>query len=386
MKLLVVVSALDLRYRLGCTPHWWQLLKALYVGGVDVVVVPYLGPAVESLWWRVYQNPCQAEGEAYARLRAITSRFARRAPKGESALARRAVERIIRPRWERQLRRIAHAERGVDAALFVSVPPAHLAGLPALVRDLIGGPALFYDGDAPASLPRFGGFASGFRIYDGADLAEYDAVIANSAGVTEDLEALGARAVYPLHWAADPEVYAPLHRKREQDVFFYGYGDAYRERWMAALLAEPSRRLSDVRFAVGGGGFKTDLGSTRRIGDVPFNQFVARCSASLINLNITRDAHASVYASSSARIFELAMMGCAVVSNPVSGLDTWFEPGRELLVVEDADQAVETYQGLLADDGARRRLGAAARARCLAEHTYRHRAAELCEILERYRQ
>ena len=40
-----------------------------------------------------------------------------------------------------------------------------------------------------------------------------------------------------------------------------------------------------------------------------------------------RDACA---ASSTARPFELAMAGAAIVSNPVEGLDTWFEPGREL--------------------------------------------------------
>lgn len=384
VRLLAVCSALDLRYRLGCTPHWWQLFKALYERGVDVVATPYLGAPVESLWWRTYPNPCQTEGDLYARFRALSARFRSRAPKGESAQAMRLVQTVIRPRWQRHLDRIVDENR-FDAVLVMSVPPAHLAGLGARLRERTGAPVLFYDGDAPASLPRFGGFASGFRIYDGARLDEYDAVIANSAGVDADLKALGARAVHPLHWAADPLLYAPAGTPIESDVFFYGYGDAYRERWMNALIAGPSRAMGGTTFAVGGGGFKTDLGRARRIGDVPFNQFSRRCDASRINLNITRDAHASVPESSSARIFELAMTGCAVVSNPVAGLETWFAPESEMLVVRDAGEAIETYRRLLSDDQYRRRLGDAARRRCLAEHTYSHRAEQLCEILDRYR-
>ncbi|WP_054864774.1 hypothetical protein [Methanosarcina barkeri] len=44
---------------------WWQLLKALHETGNEVIVVPYLGGAVESLWWRTYENSCKLESILY---------------------------------------------------------------------------------------------------------------------------------------------------------------------------------------------------------------------------------------------------------------------------------------------------------------------------------
>ena len=47
-KILAVASAVDLDYRYGCTPAWWQLWKGLYEVGVDLIVTPYRGRPVES--------------------------------------------------------------------------------------------------------------------------------------------------------------------------------------------------------------------------------------------------------------------------------------------------------------------------------------------------
>ena len=84
------------------------------------------------------------------------------------------------------------------------------------------------------------------------------------------------------------------------------------------------------------------------------------------------------------RPFELAMMGACMVSNPILGMEEWFEPGRELTVVDSAEEAVDRYRFLLSHDSARTAIGAAARKRALAEHTYRHRATQLVRILEEY--
>jgi hypothetical protein len=64
-KILAVASAIDLDFRYGCTPAWWQLWKGLYEVGVDLVVTPYRGRPVESPWWRVASNPTYREGESY---------------------------------------------------------------------------------------------------------------------------------------------------------------------------------------------------------------------------------------------------------------------------------------------------------------------------------
>ena len=76
-----------------------------------------------------------------------------------------------------------------------------------------------------------------------------------------------------------------------------------------------------------------------------------------------------------------AMAGSAIVSNPCAGIERWFEPGRELLVVEDADEAIGAYRELLDDPARADELGRSARERALDEHTYLHRAKRLLELV-----
>src|SRR5205807_9457309 len=118
-------------------------------------------------------------------------------------------------------------------------------------------------------------------------------------------------------------------------------------------------------------------GNAREIGDVPFNVFSRAISQARVNLCITRRSHASVYASSSCRPFELASAGAAIVANPYNGVERWFEPGSELLVVNDADEAVAAYEQLLDDPAQAEAMGRRARERVLDEHTYLHRARRL---------
>src|SRR4029450_6066011 len=93
-------------------------------------------------------------------------------------------------------------------------------------------------------------------------------------------------------------------------------------------------------------------------------------------LPISRRSHATVYASSTCRPFELAASGAAIVSNPHEGIERWVEVGSGLRGVSAADEALATYRELLADPGAAEAMGRRARERVLDEHTYAHRARQ----------
>jgi spore maturation protein CgeB len=240
---------------------------------------------------------------------------------------------------------------------------------------------MFYDGDVPMSLPEFGGMDTGFNWYHQADPSEYDLVVSNSEGGLERLREMGARETAAVFWGADPDFFAPQDVAKEMDVFFYGYGDKFRREWVESMIGVPSRNLSDVDFALGGRDFRADTGNARLVGDIPFNMFARAISAAHVNLCITRRSHATVYASSSCRPFELASSGAAIVSNPYAGLDRWFEPGSELMVVESADEATAAYRSLLDDPAQAEEMGRRARERVLDEHTYRHRARQLLELV-----
>ena len=262
-KILAVASATDLDFRYGCTPAWWQLWKGLYEVGVDLIVTPYRGRAIESPWWRTAPNPLYREAELFAGARGFAARLRgdtllRRGEDNPDdtmgdRLTREVIWRYVTPRWQRHLERILEQERDVAAVIVFTVPMAHLRGIPERLRERFGVPVVFYDGDVPMSLPEFGGMDTGFNYYHGADPSEYDLVLSNSEGGLDRLRELGARRaeVYP---AADPEPpsSAPDEKESTTLFFFYGYGDKFRREWMEAMVGEPSRREPEVDFALGG--------------------------------------------------------------------------------------------------------------------------------------
>jgi len=385
MRLLALVSALDLAEGYSSTPHWWQLFRALALAGVELTAVPYAGRAVESLHWDVRENPCLWEARAFAAARRILP--AGDAKAGASSplavgLVRGLARALVRPRWMAAVRALFRATP-FDAVLMLNVPLNHLAGLAAEVRARHRVPVWYYDGDLPSTLPEHGGLASSFHAYEGADLAEYDGFFANSHGAAPLLTARGARQVEVVHWAADPEVYPVIEREPDLDAFFHGYGEAYRREALNALIYEPARRLPARRFALSGRGFDSAPPAVQLLGDLPFAHYPAAVARARVNVIATRSTHAELEGTSSARPFELGAMGAAAVSNPWKGLERWFEPGREILVARDADEAVAMYEELWTHPNLRRELGAAMRARVLAEHTYAHRARQ---VLARLRQ
>jgi spore maturation protein CgeB len=390
-RILAVASAVDLDFRYGCTPAWWQLWKGINETGVDLVVTPYRGRPVQSPWWRTAPNPTYREGETYAALRDGLARlkgdrYLRRAEhrpeeSGLDRLTRETIWRLVTPRWRRHLEQLVERERP-DAVIVFTVPMAHFRGIATALRERFAIPVVFYDGDVPMSLPEFGGMDTGFNYYHGADPSEYDFVVSNSEGGSRRLLELGARRVETVYWAADPEFFAPQGVEKDVDVFFYGYGDKFRREWMQTLVGEPSRAAPEIDFALGGRDFRGDTGNARQIGDVPFNVFARAISSARVNLNITRRSHATVPGSSTCRPFELASTAAAIVSNPHQGIERWFEPGSELMVVESADQALAAYRELLADAGQAEAMGARARERVLDEHTYAHRARQLLALLD----
>ena len=394
MKLLVAVSSLDLNQPFSATPAWWQLMKGLYELGVDLVATPYQGAAVESLWWRSLPNPARWQGGAFKVARDFARSVAPRhaagsenVPKGDSLsdrAIRSAAQTFIAPLWRRHLERILARERDIDALLFLTVPLNHLKGVPGYLSDRFDLPVFYFDGDVPASLPNMQGFASGFRIYQGADLSEYTAFISNSSGGEALLRQLGAQRAHTLWYGADPEVFSPVAvETQDLDIFFYGHGREYRSDWTDSMITAPSLELPEARFAVRGLNLG-DLGSARQLPYLSFSKLREYVARSKLNLCITRGAHASVYASSSSRPFELAAMGACIVANPYEGIAEWFEPDKEVIVVGSSEEAVDRYRHLLANENERTSIGRAARERVLKQHTFRHRAGELIGIIEQY--
>ena len=349
-RILAVASAVDLDFRYGCTPAWWQLWKGLYEAGVDLIVTPYRGRPIESPWWRTAPNPTYREGESYAALRSGLARmkgdrYLRRAEASPEdtafdKLTRETIWKVVTPRWRRHLDRLIARERP-DAVLVFTVPMAHFRGIPTYLRERHGIPVAFYDGDVPMSLPEFGGMDTGFNYYHGADPSEYDLVISNSEGGLQRLVELGARRAEAVPWAADPEFFRPMPVEKDVDVFFYGYGDKFRREWMAALVGEPSTRDPRIDFALGGRDFRGDTrpGAARRrrpvqrlrAGDLgganqPQHHASCACDASTARRPAGRSSSPRPAPRSS--------------RTPTRASSGGSSPVQEIIVVEDADGAL----------------------------------------------
>lgn len=388
MKILVICSTLDLQYKLGCTPSWWQLLKALHETGNEVIAVPFLGEPVESLWWRCYPNPCAAESKLFNRYldwkktRGTHTTCQKPDQKNNRSFLNSFSETYIRSKWEKFLISIFAKERDIDALFFMNVPLNFIKGIPEMIKSTYGIPVAYYDGDMPTILPKYAperGFK--FNYYLDADLSVFDAFFTNSKGVIPDLKEMGAKNVHPLYYAADPELFKPVGVDKSIDLSFFGYGSEFREEWMKKMITEPSNILVNRGFSVGGKGFGIDLGKANMVGDLSYCAFRKFCCQSKICLNITRWSHTSVYASATARPFELAAFGACVVSQPYNGIEEWFDVGREIIVANNETEIISIYECLLDSDSEREKIGERARRRILKDHTYQNRAKDLISVM-----
>jgi len=83
--------------------------------------------------------------------------------------------------------------------------------------------------------------------------------------------------------------------------------------------------------------------------------------------------------SPSVRLFEAAGCGATIVSDSWHGLESFFAPGKEILVPSSSEDVVRYLSER--DAGEIRRIGRAAQQRVLAEHSSGHRASEFEEYV-----
>jgi spore maturation protein CgeB len=81
----------------------------------------------------------------------------------------------------------------------------------------------------------------------------------------------------------------------------------------------------------------------------------------------------------SGRLFEAASCGTPVLTDRFPGVEEFFAPGAEILLVEASS---DVQAALDLTDAELRRIGAAARERTLAQHTGANRARELVSACE----
>jgi spore maturation protein CgeB len=264
------------------------------------------------------------------------------------------------------------------------VPLNHLNGIASNIQREFAIPVIYWDGDMPSSLPEYAdGKSFRFSMYPGANINEYALYLTNSKGCIGKLHELGARKVDTLYYAADPDIFSRIDIDKSIDVFYYGHRNIGKEKQFDYMITEPSRLMPDKKFCIGGQDsvhHNTVNFDGALIPKLTLSQWRTVCNQSKINLNITKETDSFIYASSSARPFELAAMGCCIVSDMYSGITEWFT-GSDLIVVDSLEKAIDTYSYLLTNKYEQVKMGISARNRILIQHTYRHRAEQLINMI-----
>ncbi|HEX2257149.1 MAG TPA: glycosyltransferase [Afifellaceae bacterium] len=269
--------------------------------------------------------------------------------------------------------------RRADAVIVGSYVPDGVA-VGGWAISLAGGMVAFYDIDTPVTLARL---ERGEEEYLNRELvAGYDLYLSFTGGPTlARIEAMGSPRAAALYCSADPREHYPVETRRKCRLGYLGTYSADRQPALERLLFAPARALPGDRFAVAGPQYPESVawpGNVKHIPHLAPSEHCAFYSAQSFTLNVTRSDMREAGWSPSVRLFEAACCGVPIISDRWAGLESFLEPGREILTAESGD---DVLAALRISDAERRAVAKAARERVLAEHTPDRRAAELERLL-----
>jgi spore maturation protein CgeB len=273
--------------------------------------------------------------------------------------------------------RFATAVRDADAVIVGSFVPDGIA-VGEWVTSTATGVTAFYDIDTPVTLAKL---ESGDIDYLSESLVpRYDLYLSFTGGPTLNVleQRYGAQTARALYCSVDPAIYYVKPQPVKWDLGYLGTYSEDRLPQLEALLIEPARRMSGARMMVAGPMYPPDFAwppnVEREIHLAP-REHCDFYNRQRYTLNITRADMRRAGFSPSVRLFEAAACGTPIVSDWWPGIDTFFEPGREILIARSTGDVLRFLRDL--PDSERQSIGSRARARVLSRHTADHRAREL---------
>lgn len=240
----------------------------------------------------------------------------------------------------------------------------------------------FWDVDAPATLDRI--------LNDSEDpfralIPQYDVIFTYGGGepVVRAYTELGAKLCVPIYNALDPSTHFPVPPSDEfrADVSFLGNRLPDRELRVEEFFLYPAAQLPQQTFLLAGSGWgnKSVPKNVRYIDHLYSEDHnVFNCSARAV-LNITRDSMVKYGFSPATRVFEAAGAGACLISDSWDGMDSFFEPGREILIARSGDEVSSILSDLTVSRA--REIGERALQRALRDHTYDQRAEQVDGVL-----
>jgi spore maturation protein CgeB len=240
----------------------------------------------------------------------------------------------------------------------------------------------FWDVDAPATLLRVEG--NPFDPFRHC-IPQYDFIFTYGGGdeVVQRYRQLGARNCHPIYNALDPDTHHPESPDPSLtcDLVFVGNRLPDRERRVEQFFFRAAELAPEMSFVLGGEGWggKVLPPNVRWIGHVGTESHNRINASARMAININRESMADVGFSPPTRVFEAAGAGACLITDKWRGIEMFFEPGREILVAENAEEIVGFLRSVTAAEA--REIGHAMLTRAVSEHTYAQRAEAVRKIL-----
>jgi spore maturation protein CgeB len=198
-------------------------------------------------------------------------------------------------------------------------------------------------------------------------------------------EELGAPFAVPLYCSVDPQKHRelPAGPRFQCNLSYMGTYASDRQPKIDELLCVPASRLPDKKFIVAGPQYPSHItwpGNVERIMHLNPRHHAVLYSSSRITLNVTRREMVLAGYSPSVRLFEAAACGAAMISDNWPGLNTFFVPGKEILLPTNSSDVERYITGY--DEAELKKIGRAARERVLTSHTSEVRARQFEQAVE----
>jgi spore maturation protein CgeB len=215
-------------------------------------------------------------------------------------------------------------------------------------------------------------------------LRMFDLLLTSFPHFVERFRALGVATEY-FRIGFDPRVLDDLGElPAEQSVVFVGALNGLRHRAGNRVLAQAAKELPVQFWGYDLRGWAPWSPLRRRYNGEAWGIEMFRLLASARTVLNRHIADAGEYANNM-RLYEATGVGSLLVTDAKTNLSELFEPGREIVTYESADELIGRVRRYLMDEDARREIAAAGQARTLRDHSYAVRMQELATILEAHR-
>ncbi|HEY0066905.1 MAG TPA: glycosyltransferase [Flavisolibacter sp.] len=246
------------------------------------------------------------------------------------------------------------------------------------VTETAGGITAFYDIDTPVTLAKI---ERGDYEYLRPELiSRYDIYLSFTGGPTlQRLEQqYGSPMARAFYCSFDPELYYPEQQPLQWDLGYLGTYSDDRQPPLQKLMLDAALQQEEGKFVVAGPQYPGTIqwpGNVERIEHLPPSEHRKFYNSQRFTMNITRADMIRAGYSPSVRLFEAAACGTPIISDYWDGIETIFEPGREILIAHSAEDTLRYLSETGEEE--RKAIGQRARDKVMTLHTAAHRATEL---------